>query len=728
MCIRDSPDGTRGDSPFVEILDPAVGTGTFLVEVIDVIHKTMLAKWQKDGKLPLEISKLWNEYVSKHLLPRLHGYELMMAPYAIAHMKIGLKLYETGYRFGSDERARIYLTNSLEPPHDFSDRLAFDAPALAHEGQAVNHVKRQQRFTVVVGNPPYSKISSNLTPEVRATVDRYRFADGLRIKERGALQFEINLQDDYVKYFRFCEVQIAAASVGLLGLITNNGYLSTPTLRGMRESLLNTFKQIWLLDLHGHLAKGETGPDATPEENVFDILQGVAVFVGSATNSREGDASVLHADCYRSRANKYSFLQNSDCRSTEFSSIEPSSPFYLFVPHQSELAHEWRQFEGLNELFPRNSAGIITARDGLVIAEQRHALADRLERFSKARGTEDSIHEEFGFSASKRFDLRLAQGELRKIKSFTEPIRRLLHRPFDQRFIFFHPSVVWSLSRPMASQMKRGDNIALVATRQVTRSQFEHVFVSRDIIEIKMCSHDRNTQIFPLFVNTADNELRLVSKTTANLDTKVLTKLSSALGLELRTEDRTLGKDSELTPLQIFSYVYAVLHSPTYRERYFELLRSDFPRLPLVENLSLFRALVRRGHELVALHLMESPELDCHLTKFIGVVRPEVKKISYDNKTVWLDKDRTCGFEGVPEAIWNFHIGGYQVCEKWLKDRKGRKLLRDDIDHYQRIVVALAETIRLMKEIDAVIDKHGGWPKAFSARSVGSSRLTEASA
>lgn len=204
----------------------------------------------------------------------------MMAPYAIAHMKIGLKLKETGYRFGSEERARIYLTNALEP---WQKQLALpEFAALAHEAQAVNEVKRNQRFTVVIGNPPYSKISSNLTPEMRATVERYRYLNGEKIKERGALQFEINLQDDYVKFFRLCEGKISVSNVGVLGLITNNGYLSTPTLRGMRDSLLETFSKMWVLDLHGHVAKGELGPDGAQEENVFDIVQGVSVFLGNA--------------------------------------------------------------------------------------------------------------------------------------------------------------------------------------------------------------------------------------------------------------------------------------------------------------------------------------------------------------------------------------------------------------------------------------------------------------
>jgi predicted helicase len=423
-----------------------------------------------------------------------------MAPYAIAHLKVGLKLFETGYRFGSDERARIYLTNALESAHDFSGRFQFAIPALAHEAQAVNEIKRKQRFTVITGNPPYSKISSNLTPEMRATIERYRYLDGEKIKERGALQFEINLQDDYVKFFRLCEEKIIASNAGILGLITNNGYLSTPTLRGMRDSLLETFRSIWVLDLHGHLAKGEVGPDGAQEENVFDILQGVSLFLGERMLPKSGDASIHHAERYGSRAGKYSFLQSSSLSSVEFSKLEPSPPFYLFVPHDADLAQEWKRYVGVAELFPKNSAGIITARDGLVISENKQDLAERLEKFSRAKSTDESIYEEFGFSESKRFDLREAQRELRKLESFDEPIRRMLHRPFDERFIFFHPSVVWSLSRPMATQMNEGKNLALVATRQVTRPQFEHAFVSRYMIEIKACSHDRNTQIFPLFL------------------------------------------------------------------------------------------------------------------------------------------------------------------------------------------------------------------------------------
>jgi hypothetical protein len=711
-----SPDGISPDRAFVQILDPATGTGTFLVEVIDVVHKTMVAKWTALGHGEKKIASLWNEYVPEHLLKRLHAYELLMAPYAIAHLKVGLKLYETGYRFGSDERTRIYLTNALEPASDVGQmQLEGILPSLAHEARAVNEIKRKQHFTVVIGNPPYSKISSNLTPEMRATVERYRYLDGVKIKERGALQFEINLQDDYVKFFRLCEQNIAMSNVGVLGLITNNGYLSTPTLRGMRDSLLETFTSIWAVDLHGHVAKGEIGPDGAPEENVFDIVQGVSLFLGDRMQPKTGDGAVSYAERYGSRVVKYDFLQSHDRSSTSFAKIEPSPPFYLFIPHDADLTLEWKQYVGLAELFPRNSAGIITARDGLVIAESKRELANRLERFSQARGAEESVYKEFGFSESKRFDLREAQGELRRLKSFSEPIRRMLHRPFDERFVFFHRSVVWSLSRPMADQMNDGKNLALVATRQVTRPQFEHAYVSRHIIEIKACSHDRNTQIFPLFISTSDGELALSCGDTANLNSAVLTKLSKALGLKLNVSTRELGKDQELSPLRVFHFSYAILYCPSYRERYFEFLRSDFPRLPLTGNLHLFRALAKIGGELTALHLLESPRLVRPITEFVDGRHREVEKISWSRNTVWVDKLETTGFKGVHEDVWNFHIGGYQVCEKWLKDRKGRSLSKTDISHYQMIVVALSETIRLMKQIDIVIADHGGWPGAFLA-------------
>ena len=710
------PEGIPSRHPFVQILDPATGTGTFLVEVIDLIHKTMVDKWTAQSHSEERINVLWNDYVANDLLSRLHGYELLMAPYAIAHLKIGLKLYETGYRFDRSDRARVYLTNALEAPG--REQLTFNfLPALAHEAAAVNEIKRNQRFTVVVGNPPYSKISSNLTPAMRAIVERYRYLGGEKIRERGALQFEINLQDDYVKFFRLCEQKVLASSVGVLGLITNNGYLTTPTLRGMRDSLLETFNSIWAVDLHGHLAKGETGPDEGREENVFDIVQGVSLFLGQRTSIKTPDSSVFYSEQYGTRIDKYSFLRDNTRTSTNFAEIQPMAPFHLFIPHDAELTQEWEQFVSLTEVFIKNSAGIITSRDALVIAEDKCDLADRVERFSRASGEESAVYEEFGFSKSKRFDLRRAQADLNDIDSFVRPIRRILHRPFDERFIFFHSSVVWSLSRPVADQLATGKNLALLATRQVTRPKFEHAFVSRHMIEIKACSHDRNTQVFPLFFNNNDDARVLQARVTPNINPRVYERLAMNLKLRIEKTTEELGEESELAPLRIFQFIYAVLHSVTYRGRYFEFLRSEFPRIPPVANRDVFLELVRLGGELVAVHLMESTKLIKFVTRWVGNGTAQVERVSYSAKTVWLDKARTQGFSGVEEEVWNFRIGGYQVCHKWLKDRKGRALSDGELTHYQRIVVGLSETVRIMGEIDAVIEAHGGWPEAFQVES-----------
>jgi predicted helicase len=682
------PQGTRADSPFVQILDPAVGTGTFLVEVIDIVHKTMLAKWEKDGRLPLEVPKLWNEYVATRLLPRLHGYELMMAPYAIAHMKIGLKLYETGYRFASNERARIYLTNSLEPPHDFSDRLAFDAPALAHEASAVNAVKRDVRFTVIVANPPYSALSANLTPENRRIIDAYRSVDGVPIRERSMLQFEKNIQDDYIKFFAISQQLIELSQLGIVGLITNHSFLDGPTLRGMRWRLLHTFHRINLLDLHGNSNKRE-GRNLS-DENVFDIQQGVAISLLTRKETNTSNKiSVGHL--WGPRLRKYSFLSENTVDSTERRDITPKPDFYYFLSFESGLDEEYERFVPISKLFMKNLTGTTSGFDELLIDFNRDALEHKLGEFA-SKGIDDKyLRDLYGarggqaaFVLSQRHSI-----DVKKLGLFIKPFQLFA---FDYRWGFLRKDLLQG-HRFDVMQNLGPSKPGLVAMRQ-TKESFG-AFVASGFCGHKiLASYDRS-YVFPVYD---------------------LTGVQGSTFLDWRLVPQGVQKDRERNQVaaEILDYAYAVLYSPVYRRRYAEFLQIDFPRVPLTEHLDLFRELVACGNELVALHLMESPRLDRYLTKFIGAPHPEVEKISYAERTVWLDKDQTCGFRGVPEAVWNFHIGGYQICEKWLKDRKGRKLLKDDIDHYQRIVVALAETIRLMKEIDEVIEKHGGWPKAFS--------------
>ncbi len=697
-------------TPFVQILDPATGTATFLVEVIETIHKTMVAKWKKEGHLELELSKLWNTYVPKHLLPRLYGYELMMAPYAIAHMKIGLKLGETGYRFGSNERARIYLTNALEPPQDFLDRLAFDVPALAHEALAVNEIKWYKRFTVIIGNPPYSGLSANMSDEAGKLIEPYKYVDGVHFGERKHW-----LHDDYVKFFRFSETRIRAAGIGLLGLITNHAFYDNPTFRGMRWNLMQTFNRIRLLDLHGNTMKREKTPDGSDDKNVFEIQQGVAISLFSRLSACD-QLTVAHGELWGSREGKYTVLGSTRPCLLSTNAISPAPGFYFFVPRVEDNAAEYESSLRLNEIFAVFAGGFITARDHFVIDFDRTELLGRIKAFADQRVTDAQIREQYfaGCGSDKYPDgdtrgwkVPEARRRLRKESDWNKHIHRCLYRPFDIRWIYWTDGMVdWPRPEVNGHLLSDG-NLALVFMRQVASGDgYSHFVVSRLPVDNRACYSNKGIMtLAPLYLHESSakrhGELSFdETGSRSNFTPTFVAALCSRLG----------DSAVKLTPEDIFHYAYGLFHSPGYRNRYAEFLKIDFPRLPLTGNLELFRLLARLGGELVALHLLESPKLDHPITQYLGSRSPEVEKVSWSKNTVWLDKAQTTGFKGVGEGVWNFHIGGYQVCEKWLKDRKGRQLSKEDITHYQKIVVALAETIKIMAEIDKTIEAHGGWP------------------
>ena len=731
--LTDEPGETRTispDEPFVQILDPATGTATFLVEVIDVIHKHLKERWRlaDSEKLPggsshfKSFPNYWNYYVPNHLLPRLHAYELMMAPYAIAHMKIGLKLAETGYRFATEERARIYLTNALEPWQKQLPLIGFDA--LAHEAAAVNEVKRHKRFTVVIGNPPYSGLSSNMSESALRIVDAYRIIDGEALNER-----KLWIQDDYVKFFRKTQTIIESAGYGVVGLITNHGYLNNPTFRGMRQSLLTTFPQLYLLDLHGNSGKKEKSPDGSDDKNVFDIKQGVAVCLAARV---DGKVVRKHEDLWGERDVKYNFLDHSTVGGGSFASLSPESPYYVFGTQDSDIRDEYKNWLSLWDCFGTYGTGVVTARDALTTNLTKDQLLENLREFVALN--EENARERFDLGKDARdWKVTSAQADLRANPPSEDKCVRIQYRPFDVRWTHFTGNsrgIYASPCRSTMSLMLNGDNLGLISARSNASSANDHFFVTRFISEAKCGESSRQSALFPLFLiknnNSKTGELAFGDSKSSNLSREITLALSKEL------------KSSSLTPEDIFHFIYAVFHSPGYRSRYAEFLKIDFPRLPLTGNLELFRALSQLGGELVALHLLEFKEEEHSCSSkstgndrsvvaphFIGSSKLVTKPGWTPDQcgTVWLDsggkKAETTpgnsGFQGVPEAVWNFHIGGYQVCHKWLKDRKGRTLTAEDIAHYQKIVIALSETIRLMAEIDQVIDHHGGWPGAFAS-------------
>jgi hypothetical protein len=663
------PSDTSPETPFVQILDPATGTGTFLVEVIEVIFRTLTDKWKKKDLTKEQQRTAWNNYVPKHLLPRLHGYELMMAPYAIAHMKIGLKLYETGYRFDSNERARIYLTNALEPPQDFSEQFVFMSPALAHEAQAVNTIKRDKRFTVIIGNPPYAGHSSNTGEWISKLVHDYHFVDGVPLGERNPKW----LQDDYVKFVRLGQQVVSQSPMGILGFITNHSYSDNPTFRGMRRSLMNTFHELRVLDLHGNSKRKEKNPDGGYDENVFDIQQGVSILLAWRLTRASCRDSIFHANLWGSRAEKYSRLAGANGISPIFEQLSPTSPFFLFIPQNKNLQSEFEPFPIITEVFPVNNMGVTTGDDDRYVGFTSMELFERFKNRSK--------------------------------------VRRFTYRPFDQRTLYYDSNLLARSRTDFMRHLIDSNNIALVTVRRPRNDKVANFFVCKGLTDKCFISSLDNCQLLPLYILPKVGEFSFSKEATPNIALIFLERLASALGLK---QDGHYGLPQNFTPEDIFFYAYAVFHSPSYRSRYSEFLKIDFPRLPLTGNLKLFQSLSRLGGELAALHLMESPKLNNHISKWQGKTPTgEIEKVTYSDEAVWIDKTMSEGFRNVPENVWNFHIGGYQVCQKWLKDRKGRQLSEDDIEHYHRIVVALNETIRLMAKIDDIINAHGGWPAAF---------------
>ena len=706
------PEGTSPTQAFVQILDPASGTGTFLVEVIDFIHQTMVEKWKSESNNKKKIQELWNEYVPKHLLPRLHGYELLMAPYAIAHLKIGLKLYETGYRFGSDERARVYLTNALEPAHDFSGSFEFAIPALAHEATAVNLIKQDRRFTVVIGNPPYAGHSRN--NEIHWIVDLVKDFTRDEPSLQGPGQGKW-LQDDYVKFLRMSQHLLASTQSGILAMITNHRYLTNRTFKGMRRVWQTQFPLMRILDLHGNRVVLEVSP-VGHDENVFDIEQGVAIGIfakGGVTASSIGFHELWGSRTTVDNNGKYDVLATTSLGKTGWQEFSPTAPNYLFTPRK-EVGEDIRfEFEsGINmlELMPdalgpngKPQSGLATMHDGFAISFSANEVEEKVRRFLDTT-SRDEAKAIFGTLCNpQQWDYAAAKRALAS-QTWHERVSRICFSPFDTRYTVYDKSVAVHLRRRLSDHFFNHKNLGLVigeAGQEIGGDDWDAVSCVNSILQLNYFRRNGSPTL-PLYLY--GNEL-ISDACRTNLSPQHLERIADLLNLKIGSDGLPVG----LTPEDIFFYAYALFHSPDYRSRYAEFLKIEFPRLLLAGNLELFRALTKLGGELVALHLLESKSLDKPLSNYIGNERT-VSKVGWTvnyGGAVWIDGKGTAKnfqpgsscFSPVPESVWNFHIGGYQVCHKWLKDRKGRTLSDKDIDHYQKIVVALSDTIRIMDQI-----------------------------
>ena len=679
----------------VQILDPATGTGTFLAAIVQQIYENNFAN-QKGA---------WPGYVRDHLIPRLNGFEVLMASYAMAHTKLEMILRDSGCQLGND-RLRIFLTNSLEEHHPDTGTLF--AEWLSTEANEANFIKRDTPVMVVIGNPPYSIISSNLSRSHRDLVNVYKFVDGEKIKEKGALQFEKNLNDDYVKFIRLGERYIERTSEGVLAYINNHSFLDNPTLRGMRWSLLQSFDKIYIIDLHGNSKKKETTPDGSPDKNVFDIQQGVSINIFIKTGEKKSEpAHVFHYDLYGTRESKYEFLWNTDLRKVKFQKLKTPSPHYFFVPKDYAVQAEYEKGFSVNNLFVQHGAGIITAHDKFVIDFDKRSLHKKFSLFKSADGIPDELHKNFDVNKKKGWNIYDGWKNLQNCEDIGNLIHPIQFRPFDARYIFFETKLVWGRSFPTMKHFLKGNNVGLVTARSNKSETCDHFYITKNITETKCGERTVQSAVFPLYLYPDTEQLNLDDnqQRKPNLDPDIVKTIAESLGLRFTPEKE--GGNQAFAPIDLLDYIYAVLHSPTYREHYKEFLKIDFPRVPYPAEKKQFRQLVKLGGELRTLHLMESPTLDNLITRYNEpgdniVEKPEYKITDHKKHLGEVHISKTQYFGEVPEVAWNFYIGGYQPAQKWLKDRKGRELNSDDIHHYQKIIVALTETDRVMKKIGSI--------------------------
>ena len=695
----------------VHILDPATGTGTFLYEVIRQIFETFKGN---EG--------LWPGYVSEHLLPRIHGFELLMAPYAIAHLKLGLELKRLGYDFRSEERLRVYLTNTLEDPHQFSGAPIF-MRWLAEETNNADKVKRSYPIMVVLGNPPYSGHSANTGEWISGLL---RGADSLSRTKTGSY-FEVNgqslneqnpkyLNDDYVKFIRFSQWRIERTGYGILAFITNHGYLDNPTFRGMRKSLMDSFDHLYVLDLHGNSKKKERTPDGKPDKNVFDIQQGVAIgiFVKQQTRRLKKKAPrIFHADLWGERESKYKWLLSNHLDSTPWKALNPSFPSYLFVPQDESQREEYEKGWEIPKIFLEFSTGIKTHRDNFVLDFDFSSLRNRIKEFRDLAIPDEDIRNKYDLKDTRDWNLSQKRQSLESTPNWEDFFTKCLYRPFDLRD-YFHNKDVVELPRDevMRHMVMNEKNIAFAigrAGQAVSGSKWDIVLCSKNVTDTNLFRRGGQA-FFPLYIHRVQNEFskgrRISSKIILpNLSKEFLEDLSVKLGMNF-ISDGTGDLKKTFGPEDVFHYIYAVLHSPTYRNRYAGFLKMDFPRIPLTTNPDLFRTLCSLGENLVSYHLLEK-DLPFSTT-FPVPGENVVESVQYEAENkgrAWINA--TQYFEGISPEVWNFHIGGYQVCQKWLKDRKGRPLVYQDLTHYQKIVAALSKTINLQGKIDEAI---GEWP------------------
>lgn len=735
----------------VQILDPATGTGTFLQSIIQNIYADIEKKNKPLGEQA--IRREFNGVVSKHILKHIYGFELLVAPYAIAHLKLTLELERLGFNFSmtqddsdkENDRLKIFLANTLDDPEKPPISL-FGFESITEESEKARQVKKDEPILVVTGNPPYSNFGQMNNGEWILNL--------LKDYKKDLDETKINLDDDFIKFMRFAQWKLKKTGQGIFAMITSNTFIDGITHRQMRRSLFEDFDEMYIYNLHGSKRKVEVSPDGSADENVFPIMTGVSINIFIKYPEKKNSTSVNYSDLWGSREFKFDTLSGQNFKDTNWQTIDVEefnkkfrqtiwginfgSDLNFFVQKEGEMMLEYGNYWGVHEMFEEYGSGIKTERDDITIKFDKEEIASVVNDFLLL--SEDQLKIKYSTRDTRDWKLKSAKLDIAGNKNKNYFVQ-IYYRPFDLRWTYYTGKSRGFIGTPGYKitsnfidigneKISKVMNLGLLFKRQQVQ-EFSYAFVTSTISESCVFeSAYANNSAFPLYINPSspstltllDFEESGVTK-KPNLSPSFTKEFSEKLGLEFIYNgqgdlEKTFG------PEDVFYYAYAVFHSPTYRNRYAEQLKIDFPRLPLTSNKELFKKLIQNGNELVNLHLLGENPFDKSKTIFddtskwnvkIGGEKPadlddwKVSDIRYDEKEKRVYVNPGQYFEGIEKEVWEFMVGGYQVLDKWLKDRKkaGRTLSPEDSTHYMKIIVSLRGTTRTMKDIDKVIPN---WP------------------
>ena len=689
----------------VQILDPATGTGTFLATAAEMIRRQYVGQ---EG--------LWPEDVVKHIIPRLNGFEYLMAPYTMAHLKLATSLRLDQLQIPLPERLQIFLTNSLEEEQPQQKPLDF-AKFITDESNAASSIKRDMPIMVVMGNPPYNEKSANTGPWIMDLMNDYKQEPGqtrkiVRTDRKGKHIYKNTLKEtnskglnnDYCKFIRLGQNFVEKTQEGILAYICANTFLDTPLFRGMRYELLRKFDEIYIINLHGSTKRQETTEDGQRDECVFDIQVGVSIniFVKRKEGQGSTQAKVYYKDLYGTRKEKLDYLAEHQLDDIDFEELALLPPMYTFRKRDPHLKEHYDRGFKISDLMKDSVQGFKTDKDYVAIQHEKIYI-ENIANAMKSDADDNSLRDRYGFKDNRDWKLVKARMNLATMTDWEKYVTQVLYRPFDVRWTLFHKAMV-TYPRPLIQKsiQNRVNYVLCLGKLGSTAGENEWAlaYISTLPTDINLIPRG-GVYLFPLYIYNEDGK-----KMYVNFSPDIIGKIEEKTGLRMQQDESQERGDGSFLPLDLIDYIYAVLHSRLYRQTYHECLQDDFPTIPYPKSAVYFFQMAMLGRRIREAHLLEgiSPKGSMATYRIQGnnIVTKRIFEETDDGVgRIWIND--TQYFDNVPTAAWEMIVAGYQPMDRWLKDRTKKRLTNDEIKHYGKIAVALLLQLEVMGEIDDLI-------------------------